>query len=189
MLPPPSGHRGRVIRRAARGPHKSSPGTPKIFPEGIRAFAVRNVILAIVVGASAGLISGRTIAMEQAQINDARANREREASQLQNAAGVRLENLRFVRGHTTRELIPRPFHGLDLSEQPLQGLLLEGSDLGDSNLRGANLSDTNLRSSQLENANLENAVLDRADLANVKLRSALLRNASLERIEADGGSL
>lgn len=191
----PAPIRGRVsggARSAAPIENATVPDPPKpsqsAAKEKIRKFWadppwwVREGVLALVVA----LAVGATTVMVQKDIDDQRSNREAAAAKLladqtdENARlqaenAQRLENQRFVRERSAKEVIDRPFSVLDLSGLQLGGLSLRGSDF-----RLSNLESTSFRDSQLQGADFAFAKVN----AETDFTSADLTGAALQQVGA-----
>lgn len=162
----------------------------------------RDVVLATLVGC----LVGGSVFIVQNHFDNEREQRERTvedarqqlAERLEDervAANTRLENLRFVRERSSKDPdLPRPFQGLDLSDQVLNSLDLQGADFEGANLARAKLSGINLLKAQLAQANMGGvtsyggASLVEADLRMASLESARFVAAAFTKanlIEAD----
>jgi hypothetical protein len=132
-------------------------------------------VVALVTGA---LVAWGTI-KGQALLDDAREDR-----------ALRLENLRFVREHSTVDPNQaRPFGGLDLQGQHLRGLQLAHANFDDANLEGAVLSGSNLHRASFQFARLRNADLTAADLTETNVEGTDLSRANLDRTNLQGAIL
>jgi pentapeptide repeat protein len=132
-------------------------------------------VVALVTGAlvAVGTIKG------QALLDDAREDR-----------ALRLENLRFVREHSTVDPNQaRPFGGLDLRGQHLRGLQLANANFDDANLEGAVLNNSNLHRASFNYARLSNADLTAADLTETQVEGTDLSRAKLDHANLAGASL
>jgi uncharacterized protein YjbI with pentapeptide repeats len=109
-------------------------------------------LLALIV---AGVIGGCTVAVQK-DIDDQRSDREAAAAKLladqtdeannqQADLAQRLENQRFVRERSAKDIRDRPFENLDLTELGLSGLSLRGADFRMAKLKSAELRDSDLR--------------------------------------------
>jgi hypothetical protein len=129
-------------------------------------------VVALVTGA---LVAWGTI-KGQALLDDAREDR-----------ALRLENLRFVREHSTADPNqPRPFGGLDLQGQHLRGLQLAHANFDDANLEGAVLNGSNLHRASFQFARLRNADLTATDLTETNVEGTDLSRANLDRTNLAG---
>jgi uncharacterized protein YjbI with pentapeptide repeats len=147
----------------------------------------------IVVPAFVALITGSVVAagtfVSQARIDDARETH-----------ALRLENLRFVRDHSSSDPNqPRPFGGLDLQWQYMRGLELanakfDSADLDHALFAEADLAGSDFRAALLNYANFAGANLTGvsfayADLSDAFFGNAILAGADLEGAYLDGASL
>lgn len=110
---------------------------------------------------------------------------ERDASQA--LREERLENLRFVRDRSSRDIVvDRPFAGLDLTDQDLTGLQLQNADFTGAVLDGADLTTANLAGAVFDHASMREtslwgAVLTSADFYQTDLSSADLGSTSIHK--------
>jgi uncharacterized protein YjbI with pentapeptide repeats len=101
----------------------------------------------------------------------------------------RLENLRFVREHSSDDLNqPRPFRGLDLAHQNLSGLRLPQAQLVGANLAKADLRFTLLSGAQFRAANLQEAQSTQTSLNGTQFIYAQLHGAWIDKSFAKNAS-
>ncbi|TFD11712.1 pentapeptide repeat-containing protein [Cryobacterium sp. TMT4-10] len=130
---------------------KASDSQQSVTAKGVRGvlasppWLVRDVVVALVVGIAAGVISGLLTTEAQRDIDDQRSDRERAAAETLAGQSYRLENLRFVRDRSSDDARGRPYNGLDLQGMELSGLSLTGADFRNANLNAAAFRDSDLR--------------------------------------------
>ncbi|WAC90055.1 pentapeptide repeat-containing protein [Mycobacterium sp. Aquia_213] len=157
-----------------------SPNPP---PDGVRKrHGIRWWLTELVIPTVVALVTGAIVAAGtikgQALLDDAREDR-----------ALRLENLRFVRDHSTADPNqPRPFGGLDLSGQHLRGLQLANANFDDANLEGAIFNNSNLHRASFNYARLINANLVATDLSETDMEGADLSGADLDRANLAGAN-
>ena len=111
-------------------------------------------------------------------------------SEKQAAQATRLENLRFVRQLSSgKDVVARPFGGLDLEGQDLSELDLGGANLVGTQLTDAFLVGSNLASTPFKLTMLIGAKLTRADLKGADLTGAVLANTDLEGADLNHANL
>jgi hypothetical protein len=112
------------------------------------------------------------------------------SSDKQATQATRLENLRFVRQLSSgKDVVARPFSGLDLRGQDLDLLDLTGADLSGAQLTDADLIGSNLASTPTRPSLLIRTKLTRADLSDADLTRAIVFNAELEGANLEGANL
>jgi Pentapeptide repeats (8 copies) len=136
---------------------------------------VQNIFAALLVG---GIVAAVSIWYQE------------RSSDKQATQATRLENLRFVRQLSSgKDVVARPFSGLDLQGQNLGLLDLRGADLIDAQLTDADLVGSNLASTPTRPTFLAGAKLTRADLSSADLTGAVLWNADLEDAKMERANL
>ncbi|MGY5036023.1 pentapeptide repeat-containing protein [Streptomyces sp. 900116325] len=123
---------------------------------------IRDIVIAgIVALITGGMIAGTQVYI-QSRLDTEAADR-----------AERLENLRFVRERSTADPYqPRPFRGIDLTDQTVSGLYLPNADFHGAILVGADLSNTTLRDADLREADFADSKLYGVDLRGADLRMA-----------------
>jgi len=145
---------------------------------------IRDGLVAFVV---ASVVSGVTLAY-QSRLDDRRAEHAQALADEQNRQAQRLENLRFVRDHSSTDPgETRHFAGFDLQDQDMSGLQLRGADFERADLREADLSLADLssligeggRAASVSDANLTEAWLYGANLRGLTARQTIFVDAQL----------
>lgn len=180
----------KAIASAPRATPRTSAAKASIdSPAKVRSFWndppwwFREGLLALLI---AGIIGGITVAVQK-DVDDRRSDRESAAAKLladqtdeankkQSDLARRLENQRFVRERSAKDIRDRPFENLDLTELGLSGLSLRGADF-----RMAKMKSTVLRDSDLRGADFAHAEMD----LNTDFNSSDLTGAAIVRVGGD----